>query len=579
MYSNIFEHEAITSVPEELAPINLDTNLRDNHSLATIDRAKRAIFIACHKFSPGEESFKKLLYMMSNKLVNVDDWTLYDQLRKTVRPLVWRSIFSVKSLSVKGIAETLFPLALEFADAIAVQILLNEFKIDPDAAVGRFAQKPLELACTAGSPELVRILLEAGADVKSSDVLNCAIYGKCIPENGGKLLEVLLNAGANPNSDGFELPLTSAASLADLEAVSILLRRGADVNPILNPIDSTPPLSNALEYLGDDGDEKIICVIHRLLEAGANVHWKNKLLSKKGFEGEAMSEDEEYEDQTMLEHAFEAQRSPDIIDLLISYGAEYSENLIEIAFENDDLNLMSYCLRRGARLPSRLTSGLRPKSAKLLLEYEPWDSQSAFLYAAYSEDSKLIRLVLEAGARVTAQALKRVVEWVDASTVMEIMNIVSEDYKDEFHNIAMKKAIHQNDLDWVKMLQSSGVAFSLPRNLNVALLKAARNNDAPLINHFLHPKSQFRLETLHQTKGLLTEAVKHGSKDTIDLLLRICPLNTTEDGPHLLAAALLEGEMNLFQLLLEAGCCVNKLELFPTSYTRSGLHQIKISPT
>jgi ankyrin repeat protein len=119
--------------------------------------------------------------------------------------------------------------------------LLNEFA--PDGF------QPLGLACFFGHVEIVRFLLESGAEVNTpsrNDLkvtpLNSAAAGRHY-----EIAMLLLERDANPNirQEGDFVPLHSAAMNGQIEMVKILLQYGADKD--LKSLDGKTARDYALE--------------------------------------------------------------------------------------------------------------------------------------------------------------------------------------------------------------------------------------------------------------------------------------------------------------------------------------------
>jgi uncharacterized protein len=88
---------------------------------------------------------------------------------------------------------------------------------------------PLALACLHLRSGVAKILLENGANV------NCSVRGKsvlCVPAGAGhvELVKMLLEHGAEVNSDWCKPPLHWAAQNANLETLKILINFGAQIN-------------------------------------------------------------------------------------------------------------------------------------------------------------------------------------------------------------------------------------------------------------------------------------------------------------------------------------------------------------
>lgn len=136
------------------------------------------------------------------------------------------------------------------------------------------------LMCAAGKghAEAVRLLLKAGANV--------SIKSKAHKEDGGgesqalhfavgngnlAVIEELVNAGADVNTQGNwgETPLTMAANKGNVEAVKLLLSRGAKANLKTRRKADNPPLSAAIAA---EGVATLIKkdLVNILIEAGAD---------------------------------------------------------------------------------------------------------------------------------------------------------------------------------------------------------------------------------------------------------------------------------------------------------------------
>ena len=92
------------------------------------------------------------------------------------------------------------------------------------------------ISCTTEQPDIVRLLLDAGADVHAKgtetgfSALHCAVAHPPIVEaNGVKLIEMLLARGADVDvkSFGGETPLMFAAWFNNGGAVRFLIKKGA----------------------------------------------------------------------------------------------------------------------------------------------------------------------------------------------------------------------------------------------------------------------------------------------------------------------------------------------------------------
>lgn len=145
-------------------------------------------------------------------------------------------------------------------------------------------ETPLIAACKEGWVDLISILIEAGADLDLQGGEHTPLTAAC--ENSHfSIVEKLLQEGADINkpTGQFESPLAVACKKkhVDIGGIDILLKHGAEVNP---PVADNTPLTFACEYGNLD-------VVAKLLKIGASVNLQNMKespLALKFNSGDAM---------------------------------------------------------------------------------------------------------------------------------------------------------------------------------------------------------------------------------------------------------------------------------------------------
>lgn len=93
---------------------------------------------------------------------------------------------------------------------------------------------PLHWAVLNGHPDVVKLLIERGADTEvSTDMLGTPLFA-AMPKNQFDIAEQLLDAGADPNARNRDrmTPLHLAARDGRAEIAELLIRSGADVNAV-----------------------------------------------------------------------------------------------------------------------------------------------------------------------------------------------------------------------------------------------------------------------------------------------------------------------------------------------------------
>ena len=171
--------------------------------------------------------------------------------------------------------------------------------------IHRYGSTALSAAIMEGeNPEVVKILLENGADASLADEegrtpLNAACYTNNIP-----VITILLDAGADINArangdeDGFT-PLISATEHPTVETLAFLLDRGADISA-RDSYGVTAFWYAAIHGFGDEFAD--ISVLQLLLDRGAEINARDN------------------EGKTVLTAALEYQ-PPEVIAFLREHGA------------------------------------------------------------------------------------------------------------------------------------------------------------------------------------------------------------------------------------------------------------------
>lgn len=137
-----------------------------------------------------------------------------------------------------------------------VRFLLDERLCTPSLLM-------LKRAASDGRVAVMRAIIDSGISVNLNALLASAA------QNGNvDVMEVLLDAGASPNGSSYNVtealpPLHGASSSGSVDAVRLLIRRGADVNATTAWGGTTP-----LWYAADRGDAAVVA---ELLASGASM--------------------------------------------------------------------------------------------------------------------------------------------------------------------------------------------------------------------------------------------------------------------------------------------------------------------
>ena len=274
---------------------------------------------------------------------------------------------------------------------------------DVNAREEKFSQTPLMFLAWENRPEVIKLLLEAGADIEAQDASGQTAVMVCAERCSEKSFRVLANAGANLDTQDYQGDTALMYAMRSRTCPGLipdLLRAGADPN-ICGSLRRTPLMAASL--LESKAEE----VMRVLLEAGADVHARDQL------ENTALSQASHY-------------GSPESVRILLEAGA--------------DVHAQDYRGRTPLMLSSWSIRGVdSPEILKILLKagadvHARSDSgMTALMYAARDtgEDcAESLRILLEAGSGI--------------------------DLRDNFGESALGHAVTAGSLDAVETLLEAG---------------------------------------------------------------------------------------------------------------------------
>lgn len=251
------------------------------------------------------------------------------------------------------------------AGNVSIARILVEHGASINTHSNEFKESALTLACYKGHLEMVRFLLEAGADQEhKTEEMHTALMEASM-DGHVEVARLLLDSGAQVNmpADSFESPLTLAACGGHTELAMLLLERGANIEEV-NDEGYTPLMEAARE-----GHEDMVAL---LLSQGADINAQT---------------DETQETALTLACCG---GFLDVADFLIKAGADIEAGantpLAEAAQEGH-LDLVKHLIAAGANVNATSATGDTP-----------------LMYACENGHTDVMEVLLEAGANLEQEA-------------------------------------------------------------------------------------------------------------------------------------------------------------------------------
>lgn len=251
------------------------------------------------------------------------------------------------------------------AGHVAVAKILVENGASINSHSDEFKESALTLACYKGHLDMVRFLLEAGADQEhKTEEMHTALMEASM-DGHVEVARLLLDSGAQVNmpADSFESPLTLASCGGHVELAMLLLERGANIEEV-NDEGYTPLMEAARE-----GQEEMVAL---LLTQGADIN--------------AQTEETQ---ETALTLAC-CSNSIEVAEFLIKAGANIEAGantpLME-ASQEGHLELVKHLIAAGANVNATTASG-----------------ETALMYACENGHTNVAEILLDAGADLEHEA-------------------------------------------------------------------------------------------------------------------------------------------------------------------------------
>ncbi len=471
-----------------------------------------------------------------------------------------------------------FPLfdAIEHGDPDIVRLLVNT-GADVNAAAGFGGNTALHEAVAQGSAEIVQVLVDAGADIEAKGFMGRTPLSLAAEEGASEIMKVLL--GRAPDSataasgDGQKAASPSAigskALFAAIESdnaamVRLLVEAGADVNAA-EGFGGNTPLHEAVE----EGNAEIVQI---LVDAGADI------------------EAEGFMDQTPLSLAAEEGAS-EILQILLGQSADngtqegedkqapaIGSEALFTAIEKGDVETVRLLVEAGADVNAA----------------EGFGGNTPLHEAVKKGDVEIVKILVAAGADVNAEGYfdRTPLTLATEEGATEILQILLGTGPDADTSVggedkeaastpsvgseALYSAIEKGNVEMVRILVEAGADINAADGFggNTPLHEAVEQGDAEIVRILVAAGADVHAEGYFD-RTPLTLAAEEGATEILQILLGTGPdadtsvggedkeaVSTPSVGSEALYTAIEKGDVEMVRLLVEAGADINAAEGF-----------------
>ncbi len=365
--------------------------------------------------------------------------------------------------------------------------------------------------------EVVRALIEAGADVNARDGQGYTPLSMAFVRDRSDMIQLLLQSGARPEALK-ESMLTSAAKRGDLQEVASIIAAGTSVDA-RNTIGATP-LSEAV----CSGQ---LAMVHYLLRAGANVN----LPTGDGYLPLMLAS---------------IRQNPMIFHALLNSGADVNAKsnkptALMGAVEQGRKEFVQPLIAAGADLNVRDEYGY----SALVYAIKPLGYNS---YLNSQTQTEIVKMLLEAGADVYPAALKYAVEVRSSEIIRILRQAGAKPWTESLEDL--KYSISRNEETKIDLLLSAGIELNKAESGDPPLLDAIRYGSGPIVIKFLDAGAD--PNAVSNGASPLEVAVSAGKTEAVRALIQ-AGARLEANGSALLQTAAESGLTDIVRILQQAG--------------------------
>jgi ankyrin repeat protein len=426
-------------------------------------------------------------------------------------------------------SQSALPKAAVYGHREVVKLLLEK-GADLEAKDPKSGRTPLSWAASNGHEAVVKLLLEKGAELESKDPGSGRTPLSWAASNGREaVVKLLLEEGADPDSKD---PLSWAAGKGHEAVVKLFLEKGADLESKGSRSGRTP-----LSWAAGDGHE---AVVKLLLEEGADPESRGPRSGRTPLSWAAGDGHEAVVKLLLEKRADPESKDPGSGRTPLSWAASNGyETVVKLLLEN----------------------GANPESK------DPKSGRTPLSWAALNGHEAVVKLLLEKGANSESNGSmsgQTPLSWAAENGHEAVVKLLLE--KDA--GIESKDSIYgRTPLSWaasngheavVKLLLKRGADSESrgPRSGQTPLSWAASNGHEAVVKLFLEEGVGLESKGTRSSPALLSRAAENGHEAIVKLLLEKGADPGSKDpgsGRTPLSWAASNGHAAVVKLLLEKG--------------------------
>lgn len=445
---------------------------------------------------------------------------------------------------------------------------------------------PLMVAANAGNLAAVKVMLPHVNNLQQQDAIGKTALHHAVEQDHLLVVSALVNQNANRGIEDHEYhtPITQAAKLGNVEALRILCKGNADLNPFHAHSKAKMPLKTAIQHnqpaaaafllaegahpdgpVGRYTSDTSRPIKTPLMVAAAQNHTELiDLLVEHGAELDLRSK----KGLTALTYALGNDRWESVQKLLerhanVTSDMEELQEVMAKAAENEELSKVCFLLQHGVALDQapRYNQQVYPfalqvaalkndvESARILLKYGVSTEveiglKPALILAAERGYARMVGLLLAYGVDIDIQS--------------------EAEASNEQGETALHAAVKNNHPKLIEFLLNKGADLEMAdgegRTAFTHAIESGHNDLAKILHAKYHAQLEWEFESEEVETPPLLAAAENGNEEILDYMIQ-AGVNVDSTSSERLTPLMVAKTVRIAQKLINAGARVNKRDL------------------